>query len=176
MSNIITFLGPRLQEGGPIGGYTDAPPIQVEIKAYLKKILTETPNVVVFSSLSPGIEWWAVEQARVLKIPYTIVIPFDDYESKWPQKVQKSFNVLCDGALSVEQIGDGPFSVDKMRAKDKKLLTADIIHSFYQDNTKEIDAAIQAGKTVIRYFPALVNAFAGKYNIPKDTQTWEIEF
>ena len=155
-----TFIGPRLSKGGPIGGFgeektnTD----QKAVIAAINTIVEEQSNdFVLVTGLAPGIEQWAAIAAMKHRRPYMVYLPFENMDSPWPDRSKIVFKQLIDGAAAVEYVSRGEYSLDKLRAKEEKLLTANQVYSFYtilpsyvkiDHNTSVIINARQNTKTV----------------------------
>lgn len=128
-----TFVGPRLQTNGPIGGFGEEnTPIQKAIIARIEELVKNAaPDFILTTGLGTGIETWAATAAAKHKKPFVVYIPFDNQDSVWPAKAKALYRTLLDSATSVEQLNTGGFTKEKMQEKEHKLLESEIIYSFY---------------------------------------------
>ena len=129
-----TFIGPRLQANGPIGGFGEESTNlnQKNIIAQINKIVESQSNDLVFSTgLAPGIEQWAAIAALKHRKPYIVYLPYENMDGPWPAKSKALYKQLLDGATSIEYVNRGEYSLDKLRAKEDRLLGANVVYSFY---------------------------------------------
>lgn len=133
--NTYTFIGPRLKADGPIGGFGEetSHPVQKKIISQITKLVQNQSNdYVLVTGLASGIETWAAIAAKQAKKPYIVYLPFEKQESVWPKKAQEIFKQLIDGAVTVEYINKGDFTVEKMQEKENRLMESTVVYSFYQ--------------------------------------------
>jgi len=91
-----------------LGGYDDNP-IRRETKRRLSEILAAKrqmhPDLEVMTGLRLGVETIAAEVANEIGIPYVVVLPFPDPDSKWPRASRSRFADLVAGAVDVVTLG-----------------------------------------------------------------------
>jgi len=87
-----------------LGGYDDNP-ISRDIKRRLREILAAklsmSPDLELMTGLRLGVETLAAEVAREIDIPYVVVLPFPNPDSKWPPDSRARFADLVEGAASL---------------------------------------------------------------------------
>jgi ribonuclease HI/uncharacterized phage-like protein YoqJ len=103
--------GPALPEGHAVavfgvrppelGGY-DPNPTRDRARNRLAEVLshksTEHPDLVVVTGLSLGAEQLGAEAAVQAGVPYVAVLPYEDFDSVWPDPSRAWFKELRDGA------------------------------------------------------------------------------
>jgi len=87
-----------------LGGYDDNPTSN-DIKRRLGEILAAkrrmSPDLEVMTGLRLGVETLAAEVAREIEIPYVVVLPFPDPDSKWSPASRARFAELVEGAANL---------------------------------------------------------------------------
>jgi ribonuclease HI/uncharacterized phage-like protein YoqJ len=99
----VVVTGHRPMELG--GWVVDGNDVAVGVRAKLASILaakqTMHPDLVVLTGLDLGAEQLGAEAAASVGVPYVVVLPFPDAESKWPRATQERFRSLVSGASDV---------------------------------------------------------------------------
>lgn len=146
----ITFVGPKIQD---LGGFTPnahQKQIRTTILSTLSQLILDKTNVVLLTGLSLGIEWWAADSARSLKIPYKVYLPFDNVDSKWPHPTRMVFKGLCGVAHEIVSVDTGEFSVQKLHKREQFVIDlSDRIYSFYPGPNPISAYANKKGKELI---------------------------
>lgn len=57
--------------------------------------------------------------ARLVGVPYVVVVPFLGQESRWSRELQEMYRALLDGAAHVVVVSDGSFSAAKMHRRNE---------------------------------------------------------
>ena len=142
---IVTFVGPRLQRGGPIGWFGEiAHPIQSKVIEFIYDYVSKLDKNkhYILTSLQGGIEQWAIEAAVKYGIPFIVKLPHENPDSKLPDFAKAKFNNLLDQAHLVETLSSGDWSLEKIRSKEQVFMKeSDIIVSFFVKDTKEFENA-----------------------------------
>jgi uncharacterized phage-like protein YoqJ len=142
----IVFVGHKIQD---LGGFTENA-IQKEIKSTIENVLKADKSHIVLTSMSLGIEMWAAKLAFTNKVPYHVYVPFKDYHSKWPFATRKEYSELLKHAGKRIVLDDGAFDVKKLLAKEVAMLEeADIIYSFYKEETKLLNKFSKKVKCIL---------------------------
>jgi ribonuclease HI len=103
--------GPALPEGRAVGvfgvrppelGGYDPNPVRDRARNRLAEVLahksTEHPDLLVVTGLSLGAEQLGAEAAVEAGLPYVAVLPYEGFESVWPEASRAWFEELRDGA------------------------------------------------------------------------------
>jgi ribonuclease HI len=103
--------GPALPEGHAVGvfgvrppelGGYDPNPVRDRARSRLVEVLShksiEHPDLVVVTGLSLGAEQLGAEAAVEAGLPYVAVLPYEGFESVWPEPSRAWFEELRDGA------------------------------------------------------------------------------
>lgn len=129
----ISFIGPRLESGGIIGGYneeTKSP--QKDIIRIIDEIIKKHKTThILLTSLQGGIERWAAQSAINNGMMFEYIIPFSDYETDMKPFIKSKINAISNKAHSKRILPHSGFSIDAMRNKDNELLKSDVVVSFY---------------------------------------------
>lgn len=84
-----------------LGGY-DANPIADAVRDRLQAVIEAKAvmhdDLVVVTGLALGAETLAAEAAAGAGVPYEVVLPFPDSESRWPATAQRRFRTLAEAA------------------------------------------------------------------------------
>ena len=95
----VAVLGVRPPE---LGGY-DPNPTRDRARARLAEVLghksTEHPDLLVVTGLSLGAEQLGAEAAVEAGLPYVAVLPYEGFDSVWPEASRAWFEELVGGAL-----------------------------------------------------------------------------
>lgn len=142
---IVTFVGPRLQRGGPIGWFGETShPIQSKILEFIDDYVSKLDKNkhYILTSLQGGIEQWTIESAIKHDIPFIVKLPHENPDAKLPDFAKAKFNNLLDRAHLVETLANGDWSLEKIRAKEHLFMReSDIIVSFYVKDIKDFEHA-----------------------------------
>lgn len=114
----ITFIGNRIQD---LGGFKKNR-LQENIYKNIEEKLLANKDVLLITSLSLGIEFWAGEIAKKHGIPYKVVVPFKSFEAKWSQYDRIKYGQLLTAAKQKKILDDGFYAYAKLKAKDVFLL------------------------------------------------------
>lgn len=141
----VLFIGNRLQDLGGFEGNDLQTAIREKIYDIVQKQLTSQD--VILTSLSLGIETWAVQAGSEIDSqsddefgrarPYHVYIPFKNPHSKWPYKSRETYSYLLKHAQKKIALDDGDYDVSKLIAKDIAMATdADKIYTFFKERPK----------------------------------------
>jgi uncharacterized phage-like protein YoqJ len=74
---------------------------------------------MVITGMALGVDQWAANIARKMKIPYIAAIPFEGQESKWPKRSQRTYRALRKLAMGETIVSPGEYSVEKMQIRNQ---------------------------------------------------------
>ena len=127
-NNVITIVGPRLQD---LAGF-DNKDVNNAICQLIVKTLEKHPKSTLLTSANTGIEMWAAEAALQLNMPIELVIPCDNFQSKWPAAIRKIYDNIYQEASNRKVLSSEPWSGKLMFAKEKYMCEqANLIYHFY---------------------------------------------
>jgi uncharacterized phage-like protein YoqJ len=112
---IVAFTGHRPDK---LGGYKLPNDIYIKVCREIDKALKELKPEKVITGMALGVDQWAAMIAYKLGIPFLAAIPFENQESKWPEKSQKTYRVLRKLAAEEVIISEGSYSIDKMQTRN----------------------------------------------------------
>ena len=112
---IVAFTGHRPDK---LGGYKLPNDIYIKVCREIDKALKELKPEKVITGMALGVDQWAGMIAYKLGIPFLAAIPFENQESKWPEKSQKTYRVLRKLAAEEVIISEGSYSIDKMQTRN----------------------------------------------------------
>jgi uncharacterized phage-like protein YoqJ len=84
----------------------------------IDKALKELKPEKVITGMALGVDQWAAMIAYKLGIPFLAAIPFENQESKWPEKSQKTYRLLRKLAAEEVIVSEGGYSIDKMQTRN----------------------------------------------------------
>jgi uncharacterized phage-like protein YoqJ len=112
---IVAFTGHRPDK---LGGYKLPNDTYIKVCRSIDKALKELKPEKVITGMALGVDQWAAMIAYKLGIPYLAAIPFENQESNWPQKSQRTYQLLRKLAAEEVIVSDGSYSVDKMQTRN----------------------------------------------------------
>lgn len=77
------------------------------VKAIDIELMRQLPDSVL-TGMALGVDQWTAEICLANDIPYTAVIPFDNFEQKWPAQAQARYRELLRAAESVVSLAPTP--------------------------------------------------------------------
>lgn len=113
---IIAFSGHRPDK---LGGYRLPNPTYIHICQEIEKTLTELRPYMVITGMALGVDQWAANVARKMKIPYIAAIPFEGQECKWPKRSQRTYRALRKLAMGETIVCPGDYSAEKMQLRNQ---------------------------------------------------------
>lgn len=154
----ITFLGNRVQDLGGFKGNKLQSNIKTNITNILDSLKKEYSNdIILLTSISLGVETWAVESAFTLNIPYITYIPFKGYHEKWVDSSKRQYLSLLKTSNKIITIDNGPYSGKKLIEKDIRLITdADIVVFAFSTPNQFTKLASEQNKIVYDVMPSEV--------------------
>jgi uncharacterized phage-like protein YoqJ len=66
-----------------------------------------------------GVDTVAAEVALSSGIPYTVCVPFDGQDSKWPKKAKQRYERLLDNSEGIIVVSPGPYAVWKLHRRNE---------------------------------------------------------
>ena len=123
---IICGTGHRPSKLG--NSYSPVHPIQVNIKAKLKEVLTRAktkhPDLQIISGGALGFDQWIAEVAIDLDIPVRFFLPFKGYDLRWPDISKNTYASLFEKAAEVKYVSEGRYSPAKLHARNRAMVDA----------------------------------------------------
>lgn len=157
---IVTFVGPRLQRGGPIGWFGETNhPVQSKVLEFIDNYVSKLDKNkhYILTSLQGGIEQWSIEAAVKYDIPFIVKLPHENPDAKLPDFAKAKFNNLLDRAHLVETLAKGDWSLDKIRTKEQIFMReSDIVVSFFVKDIKDFEH-IKSTAEIIRPLKQISN-------------------
>jgi uncharacterized phage-like protein YoqJ len=119
MQHVIAGTGHRPPRLGL--GYTDGDRLKLArfAEEQLSSLLLTEPFDHVISGGAQGWDQAVAHAARLLGIPYTVAVPFDGQESKWPTEAQGMYHHMLDRAARVVTTSPGSHAGWKFYVRDK---------------------------------------------------------
>jgi uncharacterized phage-like protein YoqJ len=146
----FTFIGNRIQD---LGGFT-ANALQTSIKEVIHETVRKHKDEVLLTSLALGVETFAAESCRDLKVSYKVVVPFKGYPDKWIKSARVSYATLLRGATASETLSQKGYSPDQLKTKDIHLIdSSDTVYTFYNPVPGYVMRFFQNGKNLIDLMP-----------------------
>jgi uncharacterized phage-like protein YoqJ len=112
---IVAFTGHRPAK---LGGFKLPNDTYIKVCREIDKALKELKPEKVITGMALGVDQWAAMIAYKLGIPFLAAIPFENQESKWPEKSQKTYRILRKLATEEAIVSEGSYSVDKMQTRN----------------------------------------------------------
>src|SRR5688572_16517776 len=76
---------------------------------------------------------WAADE---LGIPYTMALPFEDFDCKWPKESRGHLAILMHGAKEVHYVCDPGYAPWKMQARNKWMVdNSDVVLALWNGTT-----------------------------------------
>jgi ribonuclease HI/uncharacterized phage-like protein YoqJ len=98
---VVTGQRPMELGGWAVEGNPVAEAVRAKVASILDAKRSMHPDLVVLTGLDLGTEQLAADAAAAVGVPYVVVLPFPDSESKWPRVTQERFRTLVAGACDV---------------------------------------------------------------------------
>jgi uncharacterized phage-like protein YoqJ len=112
---IVAFTGHRPDK---LGGYKLPNDTYIKVCRAIDKALKELKPEKVITGMALGVDQWAAMIAYKLGIPYLAAIPFENQESNWPEKSQRTYRLLRKLASEEVIVSQGSYSIDKMQTRN----------------------------------------------------------
>lgn len=100
-----------------LGGYDDATQLRV-LKTAFDWLDKYKPSHVI-SGGALGWDQQLANAARALEIPYTMALPFKDFDNKWPERSRKTLQNLINSAEQVKYISEEGYAPWKMQVRNE---------------------------------------------------------
>lgn len=102
-----------------LGGYSKAAHAQLVQIAWDWLRVRRKDITCVITGGALGWDQALAEAARRLRIPYTMAIPFEGFENKWPDESQLYLHYLCDNATDVVFVCEAGYAPWKMQKRNE---------------------------------------------------------
>lgn len=148
----IIFIGPSPKD---MGGFIKNDYQNNLVNLIYNKIKESKGNVAVITDLSLGINTWAAEAAKSLKVPYIVYKYCKDISSRWPQESKEIYKGLLDEASSVVVVHDKEWDIEMFKkTKDQMLQDANIVYHSYPNGDFSVNKAEKLGKEIKKLLPS----------------------
>lgn len=113
---ILTITGHRPPK---VGGYNVPNPIYEEVIAALDRCLVDLRPETVITGMALGVDQWAAELCANNDIPFIAAIPFEGFDSKWPESSRLRYQLLLNVAKQVVVVSPGTYSSGLLMTRNK---------------------------------------------------------
>jgi uncharacterized phage-like protein YoqJ len=113
---IISFTGHRPNK---LGGYKLPNATYNKVCQQIEQKLIELKPDKVISGMALGIDQWAANIARKLKIPFIAAIPFEGQEKAWPKQSQDTYHKLLGFADEKVYVCPPGYAASKMQIRNE---------------------------------------------------------
>lgn len=102
-----------------LGGYRVPNPTFNSVMEGMDKILLELRPDAVICGMALGVDQWLAELCIFNGIPYIAAIPFQGFDSRWPEPSRVKYRQLLDAASRVEVVCTGGYEPWKMQRRNE---------------------------------------------------------
>lgn len=138
-------------------GYGNLPLFE-KVKSKFEELFLQYNPDVIISGMALGIDVLAVASAIKLNIPFVAAVPFKGQESVWLKSAQEHYHNLLRQAKEVVYVSEPPFSVDKLKKRNKYIVdNSDMMIAMQANNSSgtqhTIEYADSKCKTILIFDP-----------------------
>lgn len=92
-----------------LGGYYLPNPVANEVMLKLAESLDVLKPSLVLTGMALGVDQWMAQICIDKKIPFKAVVPFPEFDSKWPPRSQQQYRWLLKHAAETLVLSPGPY-------------------------------------------------------------------
>ena len=136
------------------GGYRNDPAHKA-IRRHMRDFLEQAPGgeLVLISGGALGIDQFWMEVGLHLKLPVLAALPFEGYDSKWPDFSRQKYQKLLDKCDEVKYICEPGYNPGKLQIRNEWMVdNCDVLAAYYNGSpggTKNcLDYAIHREKII----------------------------
>lgn len=118
---IVAVTGHRPDK---LGGYKVPNEMYDLVVAGLVQAFEEFKPAYVLTGMALGVDQWAAEICLNMGIPFVAAVPFDDQDKIWPPHSKAKYQWLLAKAFQVVKVSQGPFSPQKMQARNQWMVNS----------------------------------------------------
>lgn len=113
---IVAVTGHRPNK---LGGYRTPNPTFNAVMEGLDRALLELQPERVLLGMALGVDQWMAELCLFNGVPYVAAIPFEGFDSKWPEHSRNNYRRLLAGAVEIVVVCQGEYEPWKMQARNQ---------------------------------------------------------
>lgn len=113
---IVSVTGHRPNK---LGGYRTPNPIFNSVMEGLDRALLELQPERVLIGMAQGVDQWMAKLCLFNGIPYVAAIPFEDFDSRWPEHARIEYRQLLSFAERVHVVCGGEYESWKMQRRNE---------------------------------------------------------